>query len=176
VKNRPEPGLANTGDYLDGFGNKVSVYAIGNPAKKNRRGLVLTAHDKASGHGMVRIDQKERTYTMECWRLLFDAANPRKDDQFPGWPRTVDMYDNYGRKPVAHLPLISVAGADNPVIQVVNDQSGCIEYTVRMNGSSFKPGVFSESAHTVRIEDTESGRVKVIEGMMPGSGTVEVSL
>ena len=30
-RNRPKHGLSNTGEYLDGFGNKIYVYAVGNP-------------------------------------------------------------------------------------------------------------------------------------------------
>ena len=38
-KNRPIHGQANTGEFVDGFGNLVYVYAVGNPEvgkKKNR--------------------------------------------------------------------------------------------------------------------------------------------
>ena len=167
MANRPEPGLANTGDYLDGLGNRVTVYGIGNPAAKNRSGLVNTAHDKSSGHGIVRMDQKERTITAECWRLLFDAQNPKPQDQFPGWPRTIDLFDNYGRAAVAYLPEIRVTGVDNPVVQVTNEETGAVEYTVRIKGRSFRPKVFARGTHSIRVDDTQSGRSKLLKGIKP---------
>ena len=36
VQNRPKPGLPNTGEYKGAFGHPLTVYAIGNPEKKNR--------------------------------------------------------------------------------------------------------------------------------------------
>jgi len=91
VSNR-QRGLANTGNYQDGFGNRVTVHAIGNPAEKNRPGVLNTLHDKSSGHGMVTFDKTKKTVRMDCWRLQFDAAQPDiKTDQFPGWPKTIEL-------------------------------------------------------------------------------------
>ena len=87
VRNRPEPGLPNTGEYKDGLANKLSVFAIGNPAAQNRKGRLATLHDKASGFGIARFNTKTGSITMECWRLLIDAANPKPTDQFPVGPR-----------------------------------------------------------------------------------------
>ena len=73
VSNRPEGGLPNTGDYYDGFKHPITVYAIGNPTLPYREGRIYTAHDKASGYGLVRMDQAKRKLTIECWR--FSAHN-----------------------------------------------------------------------------------------------------
>ena len=67
----------------------MTVYAIGNPEEENRPGLVNTAHDKASGYGIVRANPEAQTITMECWRYDTDAAHPKPGDQFPGWPMTI---------------------------------------------------------------------------------------
>ena len=48
VVNRPKRNIPNTGDYADGLGNLVTVHAVGNPAKQNRKGVENTLHDKAS--------------------------------------------------------------------------------------------------------------------------------
>ena len=104
----------NTGEYTDGFQNKITVWAIANPEKKNRKGRLQTLHDKASGYGIVRMDPEKGTYTMECWRLLFDANQPKKDDQFPGWPKTVHYTENYGRKATAHLPTLEIQADHRP--------------------------------------------------------------
>lgn len=95
-ENRPKHGHDNTGEFLDGFGNKVYVYAVGNPevgTKKNRYEL---AHQKASGFGLVTIDQKAKTYHLDCFRFLVDATDGKADNQFPGWPVTIQQDENAG--------------------------------------------------------------------------------
>ena len=45
VKNRVNG--PNTGDYLDAFGNRMTVWAVGNPAEENRKGRVGWRHRPA---------------------------------------------------------------------------------------------------------------------------------
>ena len=95
-KNRPKHNLANTGEYIDGFGNRVYVYAVGNPdvgSKKNRYEL---AHQKGSGFGFVTIDPKEKTFKVEAFRFLVDATDGKPENQFPGWPVTIQQRENGG--------------------------------------------------------------------------------
>ena len=155
VRNRPEPGLPNTGEYKDGLANKLSVFAIGNPAAQNRKGRLATLHDKASGFGIARFNTKTGSITMECWRLLIDAANPKPTDQFPGWPKTMRYTDNYGREPVAHLPNIEITGMKNPVIQV-KDSEGKLVYALRIRSNSYRPPVFDkEATYEVRVGEPD---------------------
>jgi len=164
---RPEYDLPNTGDYLDGLGNKVTVYAVGNPEKSNRPGAVNTAHDKASGYAIVRIDREEGAYILECWRIQADVSSPKEDDQFPGWPRTVYMEENYGRKAVGWLPKVKVKGLKNPVVQVLNEAGGAVEYTLRVRGSEFSPKVFSRTSHTLKVGEPDLDQWKSFTGLMP---------
>ena len=46
-ENRPKHGLADTGEYLDGFGNKVYVFAVGNPEV----GKAANRYDKGPREG-----------------------------------------------------------------------------------------------------------------------------
>lgn len=95
-ENRPEHGLANTGEFIDGFGNFAYVYAVGNPevgTKKNRYEL---AHQKGSGFGMVTIDTKAKTYLIESFRFSVDATDGNPANQFPGWPVTIRQRENGG--------------------------------------------------------------------------------
>ncbi len=87
--------LEHTGDYFDGFGNKVTIHAYANPGKGMDG---LEGHDKrvssgAAGHGIVRFNKKSRTITMECWPRFVDVTNP-KAKQFPGWPVTIQVKKN----------------------------------------------------------------------------------
>ena len=95
-KNRPQHGLPNTGEYVDGFGNLVYVYAAGDPevgTKKNRYEL---AHQKGSGFGLVTIDTKTKTYTLDAFRFSVDATDGKASNQFAGWPVTIAQKENAG--------------------------------------------------------------------------------
>lgn len=168
VRNRPKGGLENTGDYRDGLGNHVTVHGVGNPAKKNRPDRLDKLHDKASGFGMVRMNKEKGTITMECYRLQIDPKNLKKDDQFPGWPRTIHFTENYGRKAVAHLPELQVTGMNNPVVQVINEKTKEIVYTLRIRGTTFRPKVFDkEVTYQVNVSDPDVGKTKVLKGIKP---------
>ena len=168
IRNRPVPGLPNTGDYTDGLANKLSVFAIGNPAKKNRKGRLNTLHDKASGFGIARFNAKTGAITMECWRLLFDAENPKPEDQFPGWPKTILHTDNYGRKPVAHLSEIKVKGMRDPVFELRESSTGELVYALRIRGQSYRPPVFdADRTYQLRVGDPDSDLWKTLKAQKP---------
>lgn len=94
--NRPQHGLENTGEYLDGFGNKVYVYAVGNPEVGKSKNRYELAHAKGSGLGFVTIDTQKKTYYLEAFRFLVDATHATAEDQFPGWPVTIHQRENKG--------------------------------------------------------------------------------
>ncbi|MBK1831059.1 alkaline phosphatase D family protein [Verrucomicrobiaceae bacterium R5-34] len=97
--NRPKHGLPDTGEYIDGFGNKAYVYAVGNPLDNPQKGAkdrYEVAHNKASGFGLVTINSAKKTYTMDCFRFLVDATDGKASNQFPGWPVTVHQKENKG--------------------------------------------------------------------------------
>jgi hypothetical protein len=175
VKNRRNG--PNTGDYFDGLGNRITVWAVGNPAATNRAGRINTLHDKASGHGIVRMDPKTRSMTMECWRLQFDAKHPRKVDQFPGWPLTIQMEQCYSRKAVGFLPTINVSGCENPLFRVINEENGELVYAIRPGTTSYRPKIFAEGTYTVEAGDPDDGRMQVLKGVKPAAtGSVQVKL
>ncbi len=93
-ENRPEHGLPNTGEYRDGFGNLIYVYAIGNPEEATEQHRYDRAHQKGSGFAMVTIDTEAKTYHLEAFRFLVDATDGSPDNQFPGWPVTLHQQDN----------------------------------------------------------------------------------
>ncbi|MFI4847801.1 MAG: alkaline phosphatase D family protein [Gimesia chilikensis] len=95
-ENRPKHGLPNTGEYVDGFGNKVYVYAVGNPEPASEKNRYDLAHQKGSGFGLVLIDPKEKTYTLHSYRFLVDATDGKASNEFPGWPVTIHQKENGG--------------------------------------------------------------------------------
>jgi len=149
--------LPHLGDYTEGFGNKLTMFAYANPTTFPAPLTNLAA--SASGCGLVRFDKATRKITIECWPRGVDvsAAGAR---QYLGWPITIDQMDNYGRKPVAWLPEVdSPAGITNPVVQVTDERNGEVVYTLRAKTPRFRPWVFAEGRYTVTIGEP-SARLK----------------
>ncbi|QTN33142.1 metallophosphoesterase [Akkermansiaceae bacterium] len=132
-----------TGDFRDGLGNMISMMAYANPTK------VSDEKQRADGYGVVRFNKRADTVTFECWPRFSDAK-AGAEGQFPGWPVTVSMEKNDGRKVAGYLPELVFEGADDPVVQVVSDESGEILYTVRARGGRLLPHVFAAGRYTVK--------------------------
>ena len=140
----PDSPLPWTGDFKDGLGNKLSMLAYANPPDINDE------RQRADGYGIARFDKKTRQITFECWPRFFDAKAAEKA-QFPGWPITVSMEKNDGREVLGWLPELVFENGANPVVQVVEDSSGDILYTVRAQGGRFHPRVYSLGKHAIKI-------------------------
>ncbi len=100
-ENRPKHGQPNTGEFLDGFGNKVFVYAVGNPQVGKAPNRYNKAHEKGSGFGFVTFDTVKKTYTIESFRFLIDATDSKPSNQFPGWPVTIRQAENRGENQIS---------------------------------------------------------------------------
>ena len=140
-----------TGDYEDGLGNKITMLAYANPED---RGNELK---RADGYGLARFNKKERTITFECWHRFADVKGG--DPQFPGWPITVKMEENDGRKATHWLPELSF-DFDNPVVQVI-DPEGEILYTVRIQGKKFQPRVYAAGSYTVKVGPEKPDQITI---------------
>lgn len=167
-KNRDINSPKYTGDFEDGFKNKISVYAVSNPLFTNKKPSKL--YDRATGFGIVRFNKKERKITMECWPR---NADPIKGDseQYDGWPITIDQLVGLGDNAINVLPKVKVKGLENPVIQVINEKNNSIVYTYRINGSTIIPKVYNKGLYTIKISNPDKNIVKKIENV----STVESS-
>lgn len=152
----------NTGNFLDGFGNKMTVHGVANPHQTGMEPALI--YDRATGYGMVTFDKEQRTMKIECWPRYEDPEkNP--DGQYSGWPITVSQEDNYARKPLGHLATIQIEGVQNPVVQLINEDNGQVEYSLRIKGNSFRPKVFSRGKYTLKVSVPEKGKEKILTGL-----------
>ena len=148
-----KPGTPKyTGEFKDGFGNKMTVHAVSNPIYTNLKPARL--YDRAAGYGILKLNKKKRDITVECWPI---QSKPQNGDHtmYDGWPITVTQEQNYGRKAEAFLPEIQISGLEKPVIEVINESTGSIEYSLRINSSRFIPKVFDTSvSYKIRVGRT----------------------
>ena len=127
---------------------------------------------------MVRFDKKNRKITVECWPRFADVDEGAQA-QFAGWPITFDYRNNDGRKPSGFLPEMVVKGVERPVVQVIEDATGEILYTVRMNSNRFRAPVYSDGNFTVKM-GREKPDLSEISGLKPvqagSNATLQVDL
>lgn len=159
-RNRPSDAPAYTGEHLDGFGNPITVHAVSNPVESGCEPRAL--YDRVPGYGIVRFNRKARDICVEVWPRWVDPSQPGAKCYY-GWPVTVSQCDNYGRKAAAFLPEIEVTGRADPVVQVLDEANGEIVYTVRINGSTFKPKVFKPGVYTLKVDGKVFKGVKSVE-------------
>jgi alkaline phosphatase D len=88
-------GRPFTGDWSDGFGNRLSVLALANPKvsyatyRAGYPGTNQTLGDRAlksEGYGILRVQKGNSAFVLEAWPL---QADPATGSTFPGWPVTV---------------------------------------------------------------------------------------
>jgi len=93
----PDSPLPWTGDYLDGFHNKITMHAYANPDPKRKNVRSWDKKDSsgmernegwADGWGLIRFHKKSAEVTFECWPRFSDVTQPNAK-QFPGWPMTI---------------------------------------------------------------------------------------
>jgi len=164
-KNRKPGAPEYTGEFNDGFGNKITVLAAANPHDTGREPAAL--YNKAPGYGIITFYRKTRKIRMEGWPRYADPE-VAGNNEFKGWPITIDQSDNYARKPKAWLPEIRVSGVANPVVEIIREADRERLYTFRMNGNIFKPRVFrTTGSYRVNIGNPDSGQMKTLKNIRP---------
>jgi len=172
-----KPGAPRyTGEFLDGFGNKMTVHAVSNPVRSGVQPEAL--YDRAPGYGIARLFRDSRDIVVEIWPRWVDPSRPDAE-QYYGWPVRLNQLDNDGRAAVAYLPNLRVSGMTEPVVQVVEEETGEILYTLRITGNSFRPKVFdSDGTYTISVGEPGTDRQQVFTGVQisddPGA-TLDVS-
>jgi hypothetical protein len=159
-----------TGDFLDGFGNPMTVFAVSNPARWGREPAAL--HQRAPGYGIARFGRATREVSLEAWPRWADPA--AGGTPYPGWPVRFGQVEGMSRAFVGYLPTLLVEGMENPVVEVVDEVGGGVVYTLRIHGTRFTPPVFETGIYTVRVGEPETGNVQVLLGLEPSSDSARV--
>lgn len=149
----PEPGRnrrtdapRNTGEYLDGFGNKVTVHAVFNPAIVD--GGANPVNLRATGYGIIEFDRLTNEVTLTNWPRWVDPAGPGAKP-CPGWPIVVRPADN--GLPRTEIYLRPVRSDIGSLVEVREAASGEHVYTYRMTETSFRPPVPRRGRYRVAV-------------------------
>lgn len=137
----------NTGQYWDGFGNRMTVWAVSNPESNGIEPRAL--YERAPGYGIVAFRRADRKITIAAWPRWVDVSQPGARP-YPGWPLTIHQLDN--GFPADGLPLVMVeADTSDPVIRVRDASTGEMVYTLRIAGRRFLPRVRRPGSYTVEL-------------------------
>lgn len=141
-----------TGEFKDGFGNRMTVHAVSNPVESGAEPRAL--YDRAPGYGIVTFDRATRRITFASWPRWVDVAAPGAQP-YPGWPITIEQKDNGLPDSGFSLPEVSAPGLVDPVVEVRSEATGERVYTFRIRGTSVSPPVRGPGRYTVRIFDPD---------------------
>ncbi len=159
-RNRKPGTPRNTGEYLDGFGNKMTVHAVSNP---QANGIEPTAlHQRAPGYGIIKFSRPTREIELTNWPRWVDASEAGAEP-YPGWPIRINQTQN-GLPSAYSLPAIDAGDAIDPVVQVIDESNAEVVYTLRIQGREFTPSVRTAGSYTVRVLNTESGEAIETKG------------
>ena len=141
----------NLGKFYDGLGNRITVRAVANPTKTDIEPVQI--NQLAPGYNILVFDTDNQTVEVQAWPRWVDPVAPGAG-QFDGWPVRLKHTDNgfpeHGLKlPTLRLPI------DYPTIQVIDERTNEIVYTVRLKGPILAPPVFSPGTYQVRVFDKE---------------------
>ncbi len=149
-----KPGAPrNLGRFVDGFGNKMTVLAVANPYPSGLEPPFL--YDRAAGYGIVKLNRETREIEYANWPRQVDPKQPEAKP-YEGWPVKFKQMDNYAKQPAAYLPALEISGRPDPVVQVIDEESQEVIYTLRIRGNSFRPPVFKKGLFTIVVGEGES--------------------
>ncbi len=166
-RTRDPDAPAYTGEFQDGFGNLMTVFAVSNPAQWGREPTIL--HNRAPGYGIARFDRSTREVSLEAWPRWSDPETG--GSPYPGWPVRFQQEQGYGAPPQGYLPTLVVEGITDPVVQVISEPGGTIVYTIRMRGTRFTPKVFGPGTYTVRVGEPGTDAMQTFQGLQAGPDT-----
>lgn len=155
----PESPLPWTGDFFDGLGNRISMIAYANPANK------ADERQRGDGYGLVRFHRKSRSFTLECWPR-FAKVSDGDQAQYRGWPITLSMDDNDGRKVTGYLPELVFEEGVKPVVQVIDEATQEILYTERARSHRYRAKVYSGGPFTIKAGADRPDKV-ILEQLKP---------
>ncbi|MEZ4905377.1 MAG: alkaline phosphatase D family protein [Spirosomataceae bacterium] len=162
-QNQPPNAPKNMGDFIDGFGNKITVKAVANPTQTTLQPAKI--YERATGYGIVKFTKATRNIEIAIWPRETDPTTPNAKP-YDGWPVVLNQADNFAKKALGYLPTIQISGLKTqPVVQVIDEKTGELQYALRLNTHQFRPKVFTNSTFTLRIGEPDTHQWKELKGI-----------
>lgn len=173
-KNREKNSPTYTGDFLDGFQNKITVKAIANPTLPEiEKGGKLST--RVAGFGVVKFDKQNRKITFDCWPRNTDITDP-ESKQYTGWPITISQRDNFNPRTAFKLPILEIS-KENQVVTLRDNSTEEVLSSLRISGEKYQPIVVKKGTYTVEIGEGKSvQRLENIEAKKINNKTIKVTL
>jgi len=149
----------NLGEYFDGFGNEITVKAVANPTVTDVAPVRI--NQRAPGYNILTFDTGAQTLKVDTWPRWVDPT-AKNAEQFEGWPMTFKQTDNGYPNDGAILPMISGLTEAGAVLQIENQQTKEIEYTLRFTGKTIIPRAFTTGLYTVRVYNEDMTLIETL--------------
>lgn len=144
-----------TGDFSDGFGNKITIYAAANPLRTDVEPKAL--HERATGFGVIVFDRQTRDITIANWPRWANPADPGASP-YRGWPLTINQLDNGFAKSGFSLGEIDLTRGQShgaQIVRVIAADDRTTIYTLRPPTPIFTPRVREAGRYVVQLLDDE---------------------
>ncbi|MBY5958473.1 alkaline phosphatase D family protein [Membranicola marinus] len=159
-----------TGNFHDGFGNKMTVFSVANPVKTGLEPALL--YDRSTGYGVVHFDKSSRRIRFECWPRFSDPAKGNQG-QYDDWPFEINQLDNFGFSSRISLPPVEVTGLDNPVVMVYDKAGEELVSAIRVPESRlpYQASVLAAGEYVVKVGEPDRDLWKEQKVSTNGTGT-----
>ncbi|MCB0826731.1 MAG: alkaline phosphatase D family protein [Armatimonadetes bacterium] len=154
---------AYTGDFFDGFGNKMTVWAAANPYKTGQEPAGL--YDRTPGFGVIRFNKADRNITFECWPRWVDLKTAKVTDQYVGWPKTVNQFENFRPNGWLLGPELDLKQPNQVVriYHVMSDGNLDLISAVRISQARYAPFVPTAGKYVAKIGERDQIQFEVKE-------------
>jgi phosphodiesterase/alkaline phosphatase D-like protein len=158
-KNRRPNSPEYTGEFLDGFHNKINVWAAANRMDKQYperikdgpQTMLDKLNNTASGYGIVKFHKEQQEISMESWPIYENMTSDITGyETHNGWPVTVTVDQQYNRKPLGYLAPIKMK-EKSFIVRVRKEPSGELVYARRITKGTFRPKVFEMGNYRVEV-------------------------
>ncbi|MBB4077982.1 hypothetical protein GGR28_000583 [Lewinella aquimaris] len=152
-----QPGAREyTGEYEDGFHNKITVHAVANPSDTNNTVGEDPLHGRAAGYGVIRFSKAAREITYECWPRAVDMFAPGSRP-YPGWPVTFSQTDNFAIFAGYELPTLQFT-EPGEVETIQDEHTGEVISSLRIRGTSWQARVPQPGTYRAAVGEGETLR------------------
>ena len=168
-KNRRAGSPKYTGEFLDGFHNKINVWAAANRIDKQYpekiqgkpSSMLEKLNNSASGYGIVKFHKEDQKISMESWPIYENMSTDISNyDTHAGWPITVTVDQQYNRTPIGFLAPIKIE-KKGFIVRLTKESTGELVYARKIMGNSFRAKVFEKGSY--QLEFGEPGNWKILK-------------